>query len=287
MAIPQNAQYLSIVPQRGGIGLVIVPSSDPTCDVELWRKGATESTALYTLIAPLTQQQLKGQQYKYVDPVPVDGRAWDYVGRHTAQDRSPSTFSASVRRKAVSLPTVMPPIPQLSGQGMPADVFISTGRTFKLGTKQNPKTVAKTLVIPASQMIPRTSTMVWAYSGTVSGEYLYPNSLNPQDYVAPAILPPGVTLTQVSLRAARLTTGSSVILRLWKHTGGGAAASNLAVVTATTGFSLTASSVFSELVGSTMLYFMQVELDAVTSALNSRFYHAKLHYSMPSYDKGI
>jgi hypothetical protein len=284
MAIPPNAR--AHVPQRSGIGLVAVPSSDPTCDVELWRKPATGSTSEYQLLAHLSADQIGGQQYTYVDPLPVDNRAWDYVGRHVALDRGPSTFSASFRRKAVSLPTIQPPVPQLSGQGMPADVFISTGRKIKLGTKQVPRSMGTTMYFPFSGFNPLTSTHSLFYA---LGE------------VAPGLtgvevvglmgcpLPVGVTITKVAMHRHRNipapSTNDYVEVIFFRGRGSTAPAALATLNSTASNYVTVNSSVMAEVTG-THPYYCQLRMrnQAYSVTQKSALAWVKVTYTRPSYD---
>jgi hypothetical protein len=162
------------------------------------------------------------------------------------------------------------------------DIFIDAAKTVKVGTVASPSALTKTLRIHHAEFVPADQTSAWHYSGL----QVQPGNLSFQTFYAPVVLPPGVTVTKLRMRAYRQTTGKIAECTLWK-VAADSLSSLVTVAHDTTGWQ-TKEGTLSQLVGGEA-YAIELSLSAQGggAGVDARLQYAELEYTMPDYSKGV
>ena len=283
MALPVLSPN-ALTPARTGIPLAIVPSSDPTCDVELWRL-TTQSGSTYAWLARLKANAIGGRPYAYPDPLPLDNYTYAYKARSIAVGRWPSTFSAAVSSKPAALGANPVPALSLNARGLGTNtLFLSTAAKVKYGTGKAAATAAKYVWLHHTTVVPSDNTQAYTLSaGDIRpGAILAPNIL-----YGNLTLPPGATVTGFKARLYRGNATSTATAVLERVSGTSVQGVGSQVTHVTTTWAELASTAISNALVGDQRYVVQVRLGAATTAGNARFAGARIDYTIPDLGVGV
>jgi len=304
VALPQKF-IDGLQPESHGIGINMIPGTPSTFQVELQRApdnggGSPGAFATIAHLGPLPAAAV------YVDLLPNDGAYRHYRWRHIAPGYDPSANWSAVARgiptrvegaaAAGGLISIYPIVrskpmsdgkyalkaSDTVGKETDDDLFIATAKTVKVGTVASPSSITKTLRIHHAEFVPADQTSAWHYGNL----QVQPGNLNFQSFWAPVVLPPGVTVTRLRMRAYRQTTGKIAEATLWKVVSD--ATSSLVTITHNTTGWQTKEGSLSQLVGGEA-YTIELSLSAqgAGAGVDARLQYVELEYTMPDYSKGV
>lgn len=283
MPIPTGVQPTGFM-DRNGIGIAITPSSDPTCDLELWRK-TTETGSSFALYDTLKGSALSRNTYSYFDTLALDNRQYSYKARSVGVGRLPSTFTNTVTARPVFSAAAPMPVLSYSARGTGATLFVSTGSSVQFGTGASPSVATKYLWVPHTMMLPSSEgiafelTLTSLQNGVTGGPYLY---------FAGISLPPGATVTGFTALMYRGSTSSTARVSLQRGTTAMAGEGVASDATHTgSSWQIAASTGIGNALVGNQRYTVLLTLGAAGSKGNARFAGAKIAYTIPNYGVGI
>lgn len=295
-----------LVPQHAyGIVLSITPT-DNTYPIELYRApddGAGNPDTGNAILADSRLFAAHGDVF--ADMLPNDNAKRFYRWRHVVAGGTAGSYTAWVWARPDFLPqtytqpkTLVVPLRSMpladgstnlaaqdaTGQTAAADVYVPTANTVKVGTLATPSALTKTLRIPFAQFMPAATTTANNYSTGLSS--ILPLTANTVAFFrASTVLPKGVTVTQLAMRASRNDATNDFAEATLYSSDDSAAATLLATCTHTGTGKSTVTAALSQLVGSEY-YIIQVQLNGFSVANHAFLQYCELTYTMPSYDKG-
>lgn len=294
MALPTSMVRNRDPLKRSGIVVGVFPSTDPLCDLELWRSTQSASTASslwgVTRYPPSTTPS-----YTLTFPLPVTTRYQYFKARSQKLGSAASTFTPIVRAKPVILSQFPsnPNVPKnnVGAIELPVPIFMNSNETVEVGapSQVTPTTyITKRLRINhADLQLDGASTAVkvlyqQGYVENNSGGVTVPN------LIGAVVFPIGVTVVQMVLRAYRQagTTSHIAEATLNRITSTGGVTAVMTLANNTTGWQTRSSSAFSEAVSTSFLYATRARIYS-TAAQRSRVQYIEFVYRMPSYDKSI
>ncbi len=283
MAVPVLAPN-ALTPTRSGIPLMIIPSSDPTCDVEIWRK-TTQTGSTFARLVGLKAHAIGGRPYAYTDTLPVDNNTYSYKARSVAVGRWPSTYTATVSSKPIALGASPVQPLSLNARGLGTNtLFLSTQSKVKFGTAKVAATAAKYVWIPHSQMIPAFSSQSYQLTAT---DMRPGSTINGQTFYGTAVLPPGATVTGFKARLFRGTANSTATATLNRVSGDTQQGVGSVVTHVTTTWAELSSTAISNALVGDQRYVVTVTLGAATTKSNARCGGARIDYTIPDLGVGV
>lgn len=295
MAVPNNARVLRGAPLKSGLILGISPSSDPTFDVELAR---ATSSGVYDTVARLTPKG-SGIPVTYTDILPVDNRAWSYKARAVQAGWEPGDYTTAVTGRAIFLPEVVPNITPLTGKGIGAPLFISTGFAPVVGNASARSAERKYVNVSFTNLIsanPPAGGLKPQFSPPLSSPETDPLGIG----AFSVTLPPGVTVREATL-FGRIGSSTGVIdplkdkvqcyIALSETDLGSYSTVALLAITTTFGagtWSVGTSTLNSVASTDNLLFgHVLVQNTGSGSTSNAGFINLRVGYDMPSYDKAL
>lgn len=283
MAVPSNARILRGAPLKTGVILGVSPSSDPTFDVEFAR---ATSSGVYATVARLTPKGA-GIPVSYTDLLPDDNTIRLYKARAVKDGWEAGDYTSAVSAKPIILPEVSPNITPLTGKGIGANIYLSTGQLVTFGNASTQAYYNKTVRAVAADCMANTSTATFGF--TVVGE-LHPNSTNNVDhtYFSPVGIPLGALITRVSARVYRGTTGGVVQVSLLQTNSTGTVVTTVTLASTGIGYQTMASTNFSIESSTAYSYNLRVVLRSNNAAVtNARFVWSDVAYRVPALQVGV
>lgn len=297
MAVPKNATLHRPAPLKSGVILGVSPSSDPTFDVEI----ARATSGVYETISRLTPKG-SGIPVSYTDILPVTTGTFSYKARAVKEGYLAGDYTAVVTARPIQLPEFPPTITPLTGKGIGAPLFVSTGAPPTVGQKVATASVRKYLTISFTEITP---------DQTTSTERLFFDQTPPLAYVAnapgtahafvSAPLPPGVTLRELAVygyvgtgsTAATSTSGDLIQANCRIAELDYGASSTFAALQAwSTDNNVNVSdshTTLSNLLGNDAFLSARLTIRTVNPTFGNRggFIGLRIGYDMPSYDKAV
>lgn len=235
-----------------GVPIALVPSSDQTAHLELWRKTTQEST--YTPLVTLRADSLGKPPTFYIDKdvIPFSTFSYSYKLRHTKDGYDNSAFSTATSLQGRELTGRDIAITPLTGRGVGANLYMAAGKTVQYGRAAAATAVESTIYVMYTAFTRETSGDKVAYgigymqTQSTAATYAAQGSIQ---------VPKGVTITQI---AARLRRASSV---------GDTAQALIYSVTGSGGFSLLATLTHASAAG-----YATVASSAMTTVASSNGY---------------
>jgi hypothetical protein len=287
MALPTSISVATFGrPVYSGITLEAYPSTNAGLSVELQQATAnsTASSAWTSyLLAPTSSKSLR-----FTARVANSTKTWYFRARHPAQAGfSAGPFTATVMSKpAAFVPTIqLRFLPQLTYQGnveIPAasDVWISSGKTVKVGTQVTTGIVTKTLRFGANGFVPTNNTFSYSYGiGTLTPGATGSSSVLRCVYP----LSQGLKVTRFRARGRRNVAGQTLVLKLYSVTTTGGA-SLQTTLTFTTGAQQTVtSSALSITLGAANYLIGEADLKSTTKINEPSLVYTELDYNQGTY----
>lgn len=273
-----------IVTTRDGIPLHIVPSSDPSVSVEVWRKTTTAST--YALVKMQTAQLVNNTPFDYFDALPLSTFSYSYKARSVANGKTPSTFTAAVTGKPIRYTAMELPTLAYSGLGVGVSQYLSTAAPIKFGSAGNPKSVKRTLRVPAAAARPDKDTDTYS----LTGAYLQPRVAGAggtlQAY-APVQLPIGAKPVAFRARGYRSSATNDVFsVTLSYQIDGTVTALGSKASTAINWQTLTSTAAITDTVSSGKSYYVGVLLLGFSTGSHARIAYWEVDYTIDNLNLG-
>lgn len=294
------------LPIRPGIALQIVPG-DTAYLVEVQRAPDSGGSP-GTWVSILNNLQITSRSGEiFYDFLPVTGATWWYRARHVRLGATDGNWTASIAGVARDLGTGVPALVTIyplkrnepltdgdyalaaqdsGGVTTPGTIYVPDTDTIGVGTQAVPSSLSKVFVVTSAGFIPEHSGTLYVRDGV--GSYVTANAVSSQqNFLAPLILPPGVTITKIELRGFKTAAGDTLAAYLNKEDGSGTP-TNLATADqgSTTGYATTAATL-SETVNGTYQYSLRAEISNLSAVGDARLLWVKVYYDMPSYDRGL
>lgn len=206
MAVPVNARIFRAAPLKTGIILGVSPSSDPTFDFEVAR---ATSSGVYETIDRLSPNTA-GVYPSFTDILPGTTNTFSYKARAIKDGWNAGDYTAVVTARPISLPEIPPPITPLTGKGIGAPLFISTGAPPKYGRPNSAQAYEKGFVLYPFQFTSTSSTVAFA----ANHQYLYPRSTAARSFYWQSAIPDGSSVSGVSLMYRRPTVAGTLRFRI-------------------------------------------------------------------------
>lgn len=279
--------------KKSGVVVGIYSSSDPLCELELWRSTQVASTASsfwsVTRYPPSTRAS-------YTEPVllPASTRYHYFKARSQKLGHSASTFTPVVRGKPVifsQYPASPPPLTNNSGEVefvTPTFFYATNPPSVGAPSQVTPTTyVEKTITVHPSQFVAQNNT----YSYSITGVDLRPGSTTLVGFTANLALPPGVLLTSLSARLYKASTADVYAISVFQRLSTDDTSATALVLVSSTATTLTGWHTRSQSLShavTTAGYGSNLSLNANSSGVNgARFGWLRLKYRMPTYAKSI
>lgn len=280
MALPDGSREIGDLPFRYGITLGIGLSSDYSFNIEIQRATTSSTFAQADVISGMGLAAFGGQ---WSDVLPPSNLIYSYRARSILPGWQPSPFTGTVSASPTRIAANMPMPLALGGQGVGASLhFQKSTATIQVGTDRSSSFVTKTLRIPAAEFVPETNGESWLFG---SG-FLANGAVGTDRFVAPLLLPPGVTISLLRARLNRMTVGSAADLTMLR---GGDAPTQVVSLASTnagsTSFTTYISSALSFLVASSETFSLSAQLTGSSAGNLGRIAWAEVTYRMPRYDR--
>lgn len=320
MALPSTFAQQDPFQRASGVMLNLVPT-DISLRLQVQRTselstGGAASTAAVDLVE-LPPVPEAGQTY--LDSLPLDGARRFYRSRHTGDGVDASTWTEwTTGHKPVSLgqQELLTGVSSLSvypvkrdrkmddgyyaiaasnttGSEFRADIYLPSTYVINVGTTGTPATITKRIRIPASEFLVASSTYVYLQSaGSIQSGTLAATSTQLLSLTAPALVPLGITLTEISaaLYATSTAVTASVTVSRLDSTNpdNGSALASLSWSTnggSTTGWQFPTASL-SQVATSSGYFHFGGSIQNPSATAEGRIGYLEFTYTMPSYDRG-
>lgn len=218
----------------------------------------------------------------------VRGRLW-VTGVITRADFWGRRFTVWVRNVAdIKVPTQQKPpsdgrrkpLFYVRGRELAEDVYVAAAKRIRVGTVASPSEITKTIRFHHAAFVPERNTTSWLYTNTL----IRPNTAAAlQFFWAPVVLPKGVTIIAVRMRAYRQTAGTDTAsIQLMRIASD--AATTLATVTHdTTGWQTKEATGLSQLVGDDSYSVFLSLFGNGNGGLDARLQYVEIDYTVPDY----
>lgn len=282
MALPTSMLPVGMSRVRSGIEVAYQPSTTLGFRVELqYSTGSTLASSQWVseFLDPTSGYNT------HVIELPQSTRTYYLKARHTGVGYAAGAFTGTVSAKPTLLQAKMPDFsPRRNSKGsveIPGAVYLPSTYTVNVGTQQASSYIVKTLRIHHAETVRVLSTASVDYqtvdvrAGTTAAVSVRGS----------AVMPKGVTLTQVAARMYRESTADQMTVDF--HRVASDAAATLATLTATaTGWGTVNSSAMSQLVSDEAYSFL-VTINPSAAAADARFQFLELTYRMPAYSRTV
>lgn len=291
MALPTALTANTLRYAQSGIVVGMTPSTGtPRFGIELQisTQSSTASTAWQSVFLNPTSAQ-----YIYTFLAPLSTRSFSFRARHFLTGYSNGPFTGTVSAKPGLLPEIIQPLtPLLNNKSnveiAGGDIWLSSGKTAKVGTQQSAGTITKTIRFSADTFIPLTnvsSTAVASISRGI-GTLTLQVSTKRVSLNALYVMPKGSVITKYSARGRRGSTAAKNEIQFYAISTAGAATS-LVTLTFNSGVVQTLNSTtLSQTVSDANYFIARSTMKASTGAATQpQLLYTEIEYKMPSYDK--
>lgn len=285
MALPTSMKA-AIFRTPTGVELGIHPSTEGRFAIELRRstQSSTSSTAWFT-----HQLDPSSGNFQYVVSLPLSTQTYYFQARHVGIGYSNGSYTPVVSAKPVKIALGGTPKIARGKSGaveVPlGDVWLTSGKTIKVGTQATTSKEPKVLRVPYSQFAHNKGGALIMDNGVLRN-----STLTLQTYESGVYLPRGIRLTHILSRGYRsgTSTSSRLVVNLIRYSSLGVG-TGLATNTHTAAGWSSQGSTLNQTVGAegyTLELAMQSSSPTPPASTNgSRFAYVDITYEMPSYVK--
>lgn len=277
--------------KQTGIKLALYPSTQRGIPIELQQStGSTLASSQWTSV--FLPPSTRGGSLQYTATLPLSTKRYFFRARHTGGGFSAGAFTPTVSARPVVIPDYPPPITVNAAGNVEvpgANFLISSGNAPKVGSQNSTSYLTKQVRFSGALFEPTRSTYSYIRSNVVA---LTPRgSTETKFFVYNFPLPPGVTLTSVTMAYRRFKNSSTASLSIYKFSSNGATGTPIASLTGTTStasayrtIGTTVTQLISTAIG--VAGFMTLKTSQATTD-KALLAWVRFTYRMPSYDKGI
>jgi len=291
MALPSTMFVATIGrPQLAGLTFEAYPSTVRGLPVEF--QTATANSTASSLWASVIRPPTSAGPVRFHAAFPNSTKTYYCRARHPAgpgYSAGPftATVSAKPEMKAEVQRRIAPVVTYKGNVEIPsgADMWISSGKTVKVGTQVTSGFFTKTILIGAQNMLPALNTATFK---VVSGA-LYPGTANtPTTFGSFVPLPPGAVTIRFRGRVYRKGSSDSVAIELRDTNGVTLGLGSTKLSTGTTWHTISASTAALGSAGSTArIIFIKVILKGKNASSDARILFVAIDYKMPAYNVTI